>query len=218
MRCACRITGAATQTVILLNIYAIWGWGWGRGGQIPSPSIFPPKKFVWLLNWRAANSIRVSVAVICTLRSGSNQSSPLFNFLTWLLTPMLGFETPPQPLPSPSAVLSAKLLLLRAWLLSNRASPCRWDLLWCDVTSEYVLWILMSCSYAVINLRCSLRSKKERLKWNTLLLVPSVCDPVSAINTLVGCSWYELFTNLSSKSESLENRLNDIRTLDYPGV
>jgi hypothetical protein len=39
----------------------------------------------------------------------------------------------------------------------------------------------MSYSPAIINLRRSLRSKKERLVWSTFLLVPSVCDPLSAI-------------------------------------
>ena len=46
----------------------------------------------------------------------------------------------------------------------------------------------MSRSYAVINLRRSLRSEKERFMWSTLLLVPLVCDPISAINTLMGYS------------------------------
>jgi len=91
--------------------------------------------------------------------------------------------------------------------------------LFCDVTIEWhVLRILMSSSYAVINLRLSLRSEKERIMWSTLLLVPTVCDPVSAINTLMGYSRTELFANLSSRNESPENWLNVSRTLDYPRV
>jgi hypothetical protein len=76
----------------------------------------------------------------------------------------------------------------------------------------------MSCSSAVINLRRSLRSKKERLMWNMFQLVPPVFDPVSVINKLVECSWNKLFDNFSSKSESPENRLIDSRTLEYPRV
>jgi len=81
--------------------------------------------------------------------------------------------------------------------------------LWCDVTIEWhVFRILMSCSYAVINLRRSLRSEKERLMWSTLLLVPRVCDPLSGIITFMGYSRTELFANLSSTNESPENWLN----------
>jgi hypothetical protein len=86
----------SNNTVIMLNICVILGeGGWNK---------FPPPLFFYLRNlfgyWieERQNQLGWMSRYICTLRSGSNQSSLLSNYLTWLLTPMVGFA---PPLPSP---------------------------------------------------------------------------------------------------------------------